>query len=91
MFESVAFREPRKVQPVPPPALPVSGSGEELIDDPLVGLRIIVPHEGLDLGWRRRQSDEVEIDAADELSAPERRGSNKSLLAMSRREKAVDC
>ena len=58
-----------QVEPVPAPALAVVRRGEQPVDQPLVGVGPGVGEEGLDLGGRRRQAEQVEAEPADQRRA----------------------
>ena len=51
------------IQPVPSPAFPVAGGGEQLVNQPLPGIRSVVFKEGLQLCARRGKPVQVEISA----------------------------
>src|SRR5262249_29221354 len=54
------------IEPVPTPSLAVMRRREQSIDHLLVSVRAPVREERINLGRRRRQSGEIEVDAADE-------------------------
>ena len=56
------------VEPVPRPALAVARGGEQLVHEPLVGIRRMVGGKGGDLLRRRRESGEVEVKTAAECA-----------------------
>ena len=57
------------VKPVPAPALTIMGTGEQPIDECLVGVGIGVVDERLDFLGSRRQADQVEREATDQGAA----------------------
>ena len=62
-LETVAFGIPYQVEPVAGPVLAVMGRGEEPINHFLVSVRRTVCEESIDLPRRRRQPDQVIVDA----------------------------
>src|SRR5262245_7571313 len=68
MLESVALREPGKVQPVPGPALTVPGGLEKFVDHLCESARRFILQKRLDVFWRGWDPDQIEIRPADERS-----------------------
>ena len=58
-LEAVGVGIMGQVEPVLAPPLAVMGAGQQAIDQPLVGIRPVIPDEGIDLGGRRRQAGQV--------------------------------
>jgi hypothetical protein len=69
VLESIALREAREVQPVLGPMFAIAVSDKQAIDDFLVGVRGGVVCEGVDLGGRWRQPDEVKMNSSNQCFA----------------------
>ena len=52
-----------QVEPPPRPALAIPRAGKQSIDELFISLGAVVGDEGVELGWRRRQADQIEVDA----------------------------
>ena len=55
-----------QIEPSPRPALAVARAGEQSIDELFISLGARVGDEGVELGGRRRQADQIEVDASAE-------------------------
>ena len=55
-----------QVEPPPRPALAVTRAGKQSIDEFFVGVGRLIGDKGVELGWRRRQPRQIEVDAAAE-------------------------
>ena len=66
VLEARRIRIPRHVEPVPPVPFAVVRRGEQLVDQPLPGARLVVRDEGGDFRGRRRQAEQIEIRTTDE-------------------------
>ena len=52
-----------QIEPPPRPALAVTRAGKQLVDEFFISLGAVVGDEGVELGGRRRQADQIEMDA----------------------------
>ena len=57
-----------EVEPMPSPALSVVRRSQQVVDHLLPGIGGLISQEGFDLSWRGRQSDQVKVGAADEIT-----------------------
>ncbi len=80
----------RLVEPVPAPALAVVGRGEQAVDQRLVSRGTFIFDEPLDLVRRRQQSDQVEIDAANQRRSIGRGRRRQSFGFQPRQNELVD-
>ena len=78
------------VKPVPAPALAIMGTGEQPIDECLVGVGIGVVDERVDFVGSRRQADQVEREAADQGAAIGLGAGLESLLFERGQDERVD-
>jgi hypothetical protein len=69
IFKAVALAKMSHIEPVPRPSLAIMGRIEQLLHELRPGIRRIVLGEGFNFFGRRRQADEVEIEAANERPA----------------------
>ena len=69
LLESVGVGIARRIQPVPPPAFAVMRRSEESLHLLLVGVPAPVGKEGIDLRGRRRESDQVQAQPAEQRRA----------------------
>ena len=79
-LETGGLGEPHHVQPMARPSFAVLGRGQQFFDEPLVGAGRPVPLECARLLRRGRQTNEIEIKAADECSAIRLRRKREFLL-----------
>ena len=90
MLEAVALGEAGQVEPVPAPALAVVRAGQQPIDELVVGVGRRIGDERLDLLRRRRQADQVEVRAANQLAAIGGRVRRNALRFQPRQDEAID-
>src|SRR5262249_38765586 len=79
-----------KVQPVPGVTLAVVRRRQQSIDETLVGGGGMVVREGVHLFRRRRQTEQVEVKAADERASGRLFDRDKPVLLPGGREESVD-
>ena len=82
--ESIPIGVAPHVHPVPRPALAVLGTGEQLLDDRFVRLRVA------ELLCGRRQTDEIEVETAEEEASLSCGSGNDLFLTVFFGEKSVD-
>src|SRR5262249_55111064 len=66
MLEAMTFGESCHVEPVPRPTLAVMRTGEQGVEQPLIGIGRRIVDEPVDFLGSRRQADEVEVGTPDE-------------------------
>ena len=71
LLVAVTLRKTGEVEPMPAPPLAVVRTGQQAVNQPLVGVRRLVIHERLHLLRCRWQPDQIERRAADELATVE--------------------
>src|SRR5262249_22463239 len=69
MLEAVALGKAGEIEPVPGPAFAVVGAGQRAADQVFVSRRGGVIQEALDILWRRRQAEQIEVNPANKLAA----------------------
>ena len=87
---SATLREPRGIQPVPPPAFAVSGTGQQLVDHLVEGVGRLIRDERRHLFGGRWQTDKVEVSPPDELFLARGFGGGDAGLLLSLTHKTVD-
>ena len=88
--EAVAVRVAHEVEPGAGLPFAEGGGGEQAVDEFLVGQRVRVGDEGVDLGRRRRQARDIEGDAANQGRPLGGRRRGESRLAQACGDEAVD-
>ena len=79
-----------EVQPATCPAFSIVRRGQQPIDESLVSVRRRVVHEGVDLGNRRRQANEVQRQSADQRLATRFGARDESLGFQSGQNEAIN-
>ena len=79
-----------KVEPAAGPAFAIPRAGEQSFHQPLIGIGRSVGAEGIEFGGRRRQADEIEMNAAAERGPVGLRARREPLLFEPFEDEAVD-
>ena len=90
LVEAVRVGIAGDVEPVAAPTLTVVRRGEEPVDDPGERVGALVGEEILDLGFRRRQADQIERGAAEQGALVGRGDGCETLVLEARQDETVD-